>query len=143
MHVQMLRRPVDRLVSAFAYRLHGLAWANTWFNRRKRALIEKVAPSPILFYALHSCGVQARLLAGATSMVEGVLLDAPNHTEELRGMACSSARLEEGIAMLKQVSYVPTSSSSSSHLSSWFLSLTLYVLLPMVLHPQFSGLTPS
>ena len=96
--VVMMRRPIDRLVSAYAYRLHGLAWANNYATHRQRRLIEKVAaappirlhspppqpastqpspaqlsaarawstclqvaPSPILFYALHSCGVQARL----------------------------------------------------------------------------------
>ena len=102
--VVMLRRPIDRLVSAYAYRLHGLAWANNVATHKQRRLIEKVAPSPILFYALHSCGVQARLLSGATSMREdGVLVDTASQAGELRPMACSSARLERGLKILEQV----------------------------------------
>ena len=77
--------------------------------------MQNSAASPILFYALHSCGVQARLLAGATSMVEGVHIDTPEHSDELSGMACSSARLAQGLKMLREVEKAVASGSAPAH----------------------------
>jgi hypothetical protein len=114
--VTILRKPLPRLVSGFAYRLHGLAWSQ--YDKEsveRRRLVEKMAPSPILFYALHTCGVQARLLAGATHMLDGKHVDVTDHKEELAPMACSSQRIEKGLEMLREIERLRNQGSAPAH----------------------------
>ena len=57
--VIILRHPEHRVLSGYLYRMHGLAWKNTKTRTQILSLRE-----PFLFYSVHQCGMQARLLSG-------------------------------------------------------------------------------
>jgi hypothetical protein len=52
--VLYMRRPTERIVSAFVYRYHGLVWRTDTYSVRIRRLVEETAPSPALFFALRN-----------------------------------------------------------------------------------------
>lgn len=141
--VTMLREPRQRIVSAFAFNLHMLK-----LNNQVRDLIESVALSPILFYALHMCGVQMHLLAGTGQELVGSFgrypprfkslgfekplsfwhtasqfVLKPEHTEgtraaEVAGEACSHAQLFDSLDFLIALN-TTTAHDSASRTERW------------------------
>ena len=106
--VLMVREPTARLISAFRYNFHELSGGN---STRERLI--KGAPIPVVFYALHMCGIQARLLAGAGEQYYPSRRESieqhPMYFRDInrfhgdsfaRSSACSSDHTEAGFAFL-------------------------------------------
>ena len=99
----MLRAPFSRLVSGLLYNQLDVTFDDHGLVKELRARLPRDARA--VFYALHACSIQSRLLSGVSSKVEHRLMDALEAWPGGRAPAdgCTDAALARGLGKVRQL----------------------------------------
>jgi len=110
----MMREPFSRLISSYLYSLHDLTVGNT----TRVEQIGRLHPTRrVVFFALHACSMQTRMLAGAVSKKAHALWDSPEaYPSGAPADGCTAAGLEHGLRRLQKIGGL---SSNQEQTASW------------------------